>query len=196
MTELWLIRHGQTDWNLEGRLIGQTDLPMNPAGFAQVEELAARLDGHRFSAVYSSDLLRARQTAEILSRRLSLPVHYDPRLREINQGDWEGEVFETITERYPQIIAALQTDPLHVRPPGGETLAELDGRLRAALDDLTASHPNESVLVVSHGLALAVLLAHARGLPLESARELVPENAAPIVVSWPPSADSNFKRVA
>ena len=196
MTELWLIRHGQTDWNLEGRFIGQTDLPMNPTGFAQVEELAAGLDGRCFSAVYSSDLLRARQTAGILSRRLSLPVHYDPRLREISQGDWEGEVFEKITERYPQVITALQTDPLHARPPGGETLAELDARLRAALDDIAASHPNERVLVVSHGLALAVVLAHVRGLPLERARELVPENAAPAVVAWPPSAGSDLERGA
>ena len=87
-TRLWLIRHGETDWNVEGRWQGQTPHapPLNAAGRAQAEAVAGQLNGHVFDAIYSSDLLRAIQTAEIVAARLGLRVRVEPRLREVNQG--------------------------------------------------------------------------------------------------------------
>jgi 2,3-bisphosphoglycerate-dependent phosphoglycerate mutase len=85
MTQLWLIRHGLTDWNLEGRYQGQSDIPLNAEGLAQARRLAERLKGTSIEALFSSDLLRAYQTAKILGECLGLPVQADPRLREIHQ---------------------------------------------------------------------------------------------------------------
>jgi 2,3-bisphosphoglycerate-dependent phosphoglycerate mutase len=93
MTEIWLVRHGQTDWNLEGRLQGQLDVPLNETGMGQVRLLAATLQGKRFGALFSSDLMRARQTAECVSTAVNLPIFFDKRLREISQGQFEGMLF-------------------------------------------------------------------------------------------------------
>jgi broad specificity phosphatase PhoE len=186
MTQLWLIRHGQTDWNVEGRYQGQADLPLNATGLAQAEQLAVQLDGERFEALYSSDLLRARQTAKVLAQKIGLPVQVDPRLREVNQGQWEGELFAVIRERYRTEIAQRRLDPVDGRPPGGESAAEVAARVWEAADDIARDHPDGTVLVVSHGLALATLIARADGVPLEKVYTLIPDNAAIRVLSWPP----------
>ena len=90
MTEIWIVRHGQTDWNVEGRYQGQADRPLNAVGLAQAQQAAEQLRGRDFAAIYSSDLQRARVTAEIIAGQLGLPVQVDRRLREVNQGEWEG----------------------------------------------------------------------------------------------------------
>lgn len=186
MTQLWLVRHGQTDWNVEGRYQGQADKPLNANGLAQAEQLAAQLDGRRFEALYSSDLLRARQTAEALSRKTGLAVQIDPRLREINQGEWEGELAVVIRERYEIQLAGRRADPINGRPPGGESASEVAARVRAAADDIARRHPHGAVLVVSHGLALATLIARADGIPLEKVYSVIPDNAAIRILLWPP----------
>ncbi len=188
MTELWLIRHGQTDWNAEGRWQGQAALApsLNAAGRAQALALAAQLDGQPFAALYSSDLLRARETAEILAVRTGKPVRFDARLREISQGEWEGQLGHELAGRYPEQIAARRQDPVHARAPGGETVAEVAGRVWAAADDIARRHAPGPVLIVSHGLALATLRCRVQGVPLARAGELIPDNAHPLVILWPP----------
>jgi broad specificity phosphatase PhoE len=99
---LILIRRGQTDWNLAGRYQGQSDLPLNQHGREQALQIARSLDGTGLSAIYASDLARARDTAQILARAAGLKVQLDPWLREINQGEWEGMLFAEIQARYPQ----------------------------------------------------------------------------------------------
>lgn len=186
MTQFWLVRHGQTDWNVEGRWQGQVESapPLNAAGQAQAEALAAQLNGARFEAIYSSDALRARETAGILAARLRLTVKVDPRLREIHQGEWEGMLGRDIADRYPAAWAARERDPLHARPPGGESVAEVAARLWRAADDILRVHPVGQLLIVSHGLALATLICRARGLPLTQAYQVVPDNAHPEVIEW------------
>ena len=184
MTELWLVRHGQTDWNLEGRYQGQSDLPLNETGMAQARKLADKLAGGSFDAIYASDLQRAQQTGIEIAGRLGLEIQLDPRLREINQGEWEGQLFTDLVKKYAAEMEKRRANPLDARPPGGESVPEVAERAWAAVDDVVRKYPEGRVLVVSHGLALATLIAKARGLPLTEVYSLIPDNAAPEVVNW------------
>lgn len=184
MTHLCLIRHGQTDWNLEGRYQGQGDVPLNAAGRTQAYALAGQLDGRIFKALYASDLKRAMETAEIVSEFVNLPVNPEPRLREIDQGEWEGELVEVIKSRYAELWSHRSQDPAGVRPPGGETVREVAERVHAALDDIAIIHPKGSVLIVSHGLALATVICKVQNIPVGQAYSVIPDNARPVWVDW------------
>jgi alpha-ribazole phosphatase len=183
-TTLWLVRHGQTNWNLEGRYQGQSDQPLNDTGLAQAHKLAEELDPDTFSAVFSSDLKRARQTAEVLANRLNLPIKLDPRLREIHQGEWEGVLFSELVSRYAEEMERRRSDPLSARPPGGESVAEVSARVWAAADDIASLYSGQTVIVVSHGLSIATLIARGRDIPLKQVYSLIPENTRPEVIVW------------
>jgi 2,3-bisphosphoglycerate-dependent phosphoglycerate mutase len=184
MTELILIRHGETDWNREGRWQGQADVPLNSAGLAQAARMASEVPlQYRLDAIYSSDLSRARLTAEALAAAAGLPVIIDPRWREIHQGEWQGMKVSQINERYGQEFQHRQSDPWAVAPPGGETAAQVRERVVAALSDVTARYPGGCVAVVSHGFVLAVARVLCCQLPLETVWELVPANCEPVKIT-------------
>ena len=179
MTVLLLIRHGQTDWNREGRYQGQSDIPLNETGRAEAQQLAARLvhEGMTPEAIYTSDLARARETARILATACNAPVYADARLREINQGVWEGMTVDDIQARFPSDFQKYMEDPLRAGPPQGETVGRVQARVLEAVDEILARHPRGRVALVSHGLALALIRAHAAGRPLEQVWDLIPANA-------------------
>ena len=184
MTRLCLVRHGLTDWNLEGRYQGQTDVPLNETGRAQARLLAGQLQGEPFTAIYSSDRQRASETASIIAASVHLPVTLDPRLREINQGEWEGQLVDAIKTRYADLWQQRSLDPANVRYPGGETVEEVARRVYAALNDIARLHPAGPVLVVSHGLALATVLCKVRGVPIGQAYIMISDNAHPVWIDW------------
>lgn len=184
MTRLCLIRHGQTDWNIEGRYQGQSDVPLNQAGCLQANGLAGRLQGQSFAAVYSSDLIRAKKTAEVIAASFHLPVVIDHRLREINQGEWEGQHVEAIKARYLQLWQQRAMDPASFRPPGGETVQEVSTRVYLALDEITGIYRSGTVLIVSHGLALATAICKVNRIPIGQVFQMIPENADPVWVEW------------
>jgi len=188
MTEFWLVRHGQTKWNLEGRYQGSRDIALNENGKKQANRIAERLKHIAFKAVYSSPLQRARLTAVRIAEvnEQDLSVCLDARLAEVNLGEWEGKLFSNIQRDYPAEIQARKTDPLHARPPGGESAIEVAQRMAQAADEIAALHPEGPVLLVSHGLALASLICQARGVSLENVYDMVPENAEPAMVQWDP----------
>jgi broad specificity phosphatase PhoE len=181
VTELWLVRHGQTDWNLEGRYQGQSDIPLNQTGLDQARRLARKLDGQEFTAIFSSDLQRARQTAEILAEKTGVGVILDPRLREICQGEWEGKKLEEVKKM--QMEDAVN-DPIHFHAPGGESVGIVSERLAKAADDIAHDFPRGKVLVVSHGLALATLICAARAVPIAEVYKVIPDNASPEIIEW------------
>jgi alpha-ribazole phosphatase len=186
MTHFCLVRHGQTDWNLEGRYQGQSDVPLNEKGHAQAKSLADQLCEHRFAAIFSSDLSRARQTAESIADVLGLPVRLDPRLREIRLGEWEGILVTDIKKHYEQLWEQRLVDPANSRPPGGETVGEVATRVYATLDDVSRLFPAENVLIVSHGLSIATAICRAQNIPVGQAYTVVPENVYPIWIEWEP----------
>ncbi len=184
MTRFWLARHGETDWNREGRFQGQADLPLNAIGLKQARRLAALLAEADLQALYCSDLQRALQTASIIGARLGLAPIQDCRLREMRLGEWEGMLKEQIIAVDPQLWERRELDPLHVKPPGGENLLELAERVWPAADQIARQYPGRQVLLVAHGVSLACLICRARSLPLERAFQMIPDNAHPDQVEW------------
>jgi broad specificity phosphatase PhoE len=169
VTTLILVRHGETDWNRENRFQGHADPPLNDLGRRQSAELAETLARERVDRVYTSPLRRASETAGILGGRLGLEAEPVEELREIDVGAWSGLTRDDIAERFPEAWARWQ-DGDH-EYDGGETYAELGGRVIPALFDLAAKHPGEVVVVVTHGGPSRVAQAHAAGVDyLESRR--------------------------
>lgn len=165
MTALYVVRHGETAWNREGRVQGHSDVPLNELGREQARELRSRLVEVRFHAAYASDLARARETAELIVGGAP-PVVSLLELRERDCGRWEGQLFAAIAERDPAGWQAwLNPDPL-IAPHGGENETQLYRRVAAALEGIVSRHPNDTVLVVSHGGAIRAALSN--WLALES----------------------------
>lgn len=182
MTEMWLVRHGQTDWNLKGIYQGQSDIPLNDTGIAQARELAAALSSTRFDAVYSSDLTRAVHTASLISAVLGLPVNTDPRLREINQGVWEGQTIEEVRERYKPDFSP---NPRYISTPraaGAETLEQVIRRMVAAANEYHLRHNAGRVLLSTHGLSSAALYAVVNHIPLVDVVRYIPDNTKPLLI--------------
>ncbi len=182
MTEMWLVRHGQTDWNLRGIYQGQSDIPLNETGISQARQLARDLAGIRFNAVYASDLSRARHTAEIIARELGLTVNLDPRLREINQGVWEGKTIEHVQETYKPDFSR---NPKYITTPraeGAESLADVIRRMVAAVNEYLEKHADERILLSTHGLSAAALYCLVEGIELVDVVRYIPENGKPLVI--------------
>jgi broad specificity phosphatase PhoE len=140
--------------------------------------LARSLRGEVLEAIYSSDLARATQTAGALAATTGAPIHLDRRLREIDQGEWEGLLFTEIELRYPEIFQRRRLDPLAVHPPGGESVDQVRRRVLEVIHEIIRIYPTGRVAVVSHGLALALAKVHLARLPLESVWDHVPPNAS------------------
>lgn len=184
MTQLWLVRHGQTDWNVEGRYQGQSDVPLNETGRAQARALAAQLAGQKFEALYSSDLKRAYETASILGARSNLTVQVDLSLREICQGEWEGLQVQVIAERYQAEVTCMRANRQDFRAPGGETVTEVGQRMAQAADRIAKKHPHGTVLVVSHGMSVSTLYCQSQSISLAEAYLHIPENGQPVIIEW------------
>lgn len=161
---LFLVRHGLTDWNTEGRYLGHSDLPLNTTGQQQAECLAHRLSIEPFDAIYSSDLQRSVATATRIASEQGLSVHQDSRLREMSFGVFEGLTYTAIQAEYPAMSAAWFADP-ECPPAQGECLSEMNARVISALADITTHHTTRRVLIVAHGGSLRLILCHLLGLP-------------------------------
>ena len=166
MVRLILARHGETAWNDASRYQGQADVPLNDVGRWQAAALARRLAHEEIHAIYASDLQRSWETAQVIvaSRSHSLPVRAESRLREMNFGDWEGLTYAEIQERDLHSLTAWETDPVHIPPPGGETVSQVASRVQSSLGAISRVHQDKTVLLVAHGGSLRVLLCLALGM--------------------------------
>ena len=160
-TTLLLLRHGETEWNLSGRWQGQAaDTPLTDLGREQARIVAGRLRSYPISAIYSSDLVRALETAQIIGQALHVAPIPEPALRESDIGAWTGLTWDEIAARFPDEVAAMYAGQ-EVRRGGGESYGELQARLAAAAENIAARHPGQTVLLVGHGAALRSLVSHA-----------------------------------
>jgi broad specificity phosphatase PhoE len=192
VTELLLVRHGETDWNRERRFQGHADPPLNAAGREQAELLAAELEGQGIALVYTSDLRRARETAEIVAERLGTDVVPMRQLREIDVGEWQGLSWPEIEERFPE--GAQRWHETGQGWEDGETYDELGERVIAALCRIAAAHPAQRVLVVGHGGTVRATRAFLEGVSvMESRRRSAPiENCEVFRVV---TEDGAFRRI-
>jgi 2,3-bisphosphoglycerate-dependent phosphoglycerate mutase len=169
-TRLILIRHGETAWNRATRIQGHTDIPLSPLGQAQAQQLAQALADEPLDAVYSSDLDRARQTAEALARPHGLAVQIDAALRERHFGRFEGLTWDEISAGFPDEAARWRRrEPGHP-VGGGESLIDFSARCVAAVRRITAAHPGASLALVAHGGVLDCLYRAATGAALDAPR--------------------------
>jgi broad specificity phosphatase PhoE len=168
---LYMVRHGETHSNRERRFQGQLDVPLSPEGHAQAEALGRWLVRRpvRFGALYSSDLRRAAQTAETVGAHLGLAPALAPGLREIDCGEWQGLTGPEIEARYPGGLQTWHDEVDTFCLPGGESVRDLQRRIVAFYHDTVARHRGDAVVLVSHGLALSVLIAALLGWDLVEA---------------------------
>lgn len=159
MKTLYIVRHGETDWNKMGKYQGITDVPLNKNGLAQAKACGEALSHVHFDRILSSDLSRALVTAESIRQEQSIPITTDERLRELNFGDWEALLFSEIEERWPGLIDEMYLKPHIVRVPNGESFKELQERAWAGLEDfISANDEEETLLITCHGGTIRTLL--------------------------------------
>jgi alpha-ribazole phosphatase len=183
--ELWLVRHGETAWNRERRFQGAQDAPLSERGHAQAAALTRALAGRSFAALYTSPLSRARDTAAACAATLGLTPAPVDDLREMSLGDWEGLTVDTVVERYGDRYWRWLTSPAAHPPPGGEPVERFQTRVAAAVDRLAATHPDGSVLAVTHGGVIAAFLCRCLGLGPNGLWRLRIENTSVTRVSLP-----------
>ena len=158
-TTVYLVRHGVTDWNLDKRFQGQLDIPLSEEGWSQARAVARWLESRKapFSALYSSDLSRAAQTAEAIGERLQLVPVLVTAFREINCGEWQGLSVGEVEQHYPGQLAEWREHVATFTLPGGESVPQVQARVFAAFREVVSRHAGESIIIVSHGAALSAL---------------------------------------
>lgn len=176
-TTLIFVRHGETTWNQELRYQGQCDSALSELGLLQAEKVGEFLKGRKIDAVYSSDLGRAVLTAEKIAQHHGLVPILDERLREMSFGVWEGLTRAEVLAKYPDLYQARYEDRLKRRIPGGELPGEVVERLHRFLDECLPKHEGETIVAVSHGGALRLVLASLLHIPLGHSSCLSQSNA-------------------
>ena len=168
MSRWFLVRHGETDWNLEGRVQGHSSTPLNDTGRLQAKRIGDRLSTVRFAAAYASDLPRVVETATAILNSHDTSLQTVMELREKSYGAWEGKTAKQLEAEDPVSYARLFEDNITFAPPGGESDSDLIDRASLAVERLKQAHQNdENVLVVSHGGTIRAILVLLLGLPKE-----------------------------
>lgn len=165
-TRIILVRHGETDWNADGRIQGHLPVPLNTRGRAQARAVAERLADVAFDALYSSDLLRALETAEALALRCRREIRHEARLREWDLGVLAGLTRAEAARLHPEVYAAIRARTVDFHIPGGESIRRRAARMYAAVEEIADRHPGGTVVVVSHGGTLGDCYRRAAGLDL------------------------------
>lgn len=182
--KLYIIRHGQTDWNMQGKIQGRQDIPLNETGRRQAVCLAKGMESRPVTRIFSSPQKRALETARAVADSQNAPVTELPWLVEIGYGEWEGRTKEDIMRTDRELYQAWWEHPATVAPPGGETLKQVDGRCAAAWDYIR-SHMIGDTAVVAHGGTLAHFIVHLlRDQP--DAEEIVVGNVSITTVEYDP----------
>lgn len=180
--ELILIRHGETLWNQEGRIQGFCDIDLSDAGLRQARQLAWSLRTCLIHTIYSSPLIRARKTAEIINKYHSAPIHLDPGLREMDNGDFEGLFYQELMAREKDFIRHWLANPASVKMPHGESLLDVQIRAWKVIENALSQRGN--CLVVSHNFTIASILCRIKNISLSEFRSVCVEPASKTIIRF------------
>jgi probable phosphoglycerate mutase len=185
-TRIIAIRHGETTWNVDTRIQGHLDIPLNDTGHSQAERMALALKDNPITAIYASDLTRAWETAHYLGRALGLNVTREEGLRERGFGDFQGKTYAEIEASLPEQSQRWRKRDPEFAPPGGESLLALRSRVVETAERLAAQHPGELIALVGHGGVMDVLYRAATRLDLQAPRTWTLGNTAINRLLWTP----------
>jgi probable phosphoglycerate mutase len=185
-TRILAIRHGETAWNVDTRIQGHLDIPLNETGHWQAERLGQALAGEEIAAIYASDLSRAHETAMYVGRATGVPVAAELGLRERGFGDFEGRTFAEIEISLPDQAERWRKRDPSFAPGGGESLLQVQERVLATVNRLAKAHPGELIVMVGHGGVMDVLYRAANRLDLQAARTWLLGNTAVNRLLWTP----------
>jgi broad specificity phosphatase PhoE len=169
---LMLVRHGETQWNRENRIVGHTEIGLNSTGRRQVALLARALGKEKVERIYSSPLRRAVETANAIAKQHGLDVVTDDALKEVDAGELDGITIEEVVRRYGNFWEEWVKGAGTLRMPGGETMGELQQRSWSVITRIVNDHRDGKVIIVSHTLTILSILTTALGMPLEDFRRL------------------------
>lgn len=185
MTRLYVVRHGQTEWNKLNRTQGcGNDLSLSNIGISQAQSIACRLKNLAVDAIYSSDLKRAYETANEISKAHSIPVYVKQELREMNFGCWEGLTSEEIRLKYSDIYEVWRSNPRDTIIPEGETLILLQERVMQAANDILSKHTGKNIIIVSHGITIKIFLLSLLGMDISNHGKIRIDNASLNIIEY------------
>lgn len=167
MQKLYLVRHGESEWNSLKKIQGQQDVYLTQTGKKQAEKIANRLVSEKIDIIYSSDLKRANETANIIGKKLNLQVKSSEAFREIKFGPWEGLNIEELTKKNSEEHFIWLNEPHNFKINGAETLYEVQKRAMNKIDSILTSNPDENILVVSHGATIKTIILGYAGMDLK-----------------------------
>ncbi len=168
MGQLFIVRHGETVWNREGRIQGHTDVALSEKGIGQATRLAQRLSSTRFDAAYASDLCRASETASLILKGRDVPLYPTPRLREYHKGAFEGMTDAELRARFPAEYPSYVSKDLDYAPEGGESTRDVSHRMSSVITEIKERHLGDTVLLVGHGGSLRAAMMALLGMPLDA----------------------------
>jgi alpha-ribazole phosphatase len=184
LLRLYLIRHGEIDPAATGKLIGHTDVALSERGVEKARRLAEKLANVRLDAIYSSDLRRAYQTAEIIAERNQVRAQPSAAWREINMGMWEGRTLAALNDEAPEQVSALLCDPASFEYPGGESFAAFTKRIQVALDQLLQTNPGGEIALVVHGGVCRAIIGGVLEIPMRNWLRLAQDYGCLNVITW------------
>ena len=155
---IYIVRHGQTEWNLLGKTQGHGNSDLTPKGIEQAELLADSMTKYPIDYIYSSDLGRAYQTAEIIGNKLNIEVEKTEALREMNFGTWEGRIIKDIIEEDPELYKMWRNEPHLAKIPQGETLSQIKERTDAFIKEINEKYDGKHIVLVTHSLCARIML--------------------------------------
>jgi len=186
--ELILVRHGETIWNREGRVQGFSDIDLSDVGADQARQLALSLKDAPISAIYTSPLIRAQNTTRIVNQYHNAPVHIEPGLMEMDQGDFEGLTFQELMACEKDFLQKWMSDPASVQIPNGESFIELQNRAWKVVEGIVAKSGN--ALVVSHNFTIAAILCKIKNISLSQFRKVCVDTASRTIIRFENGAAS------
>jgi len=183
-TEIILIRHGETEWNSQQRMQGHSNSDLSEVGRGQIQALGELMKNVSFDHIYSSDSLRARQTAEAITQYSGHTLQFDQRIREKNLGVFEGLTSTEAKERHPEIYRLFKTAGANYVIDEGESTQQLLERALEFIEEIRLRHPQERVVMVTHGGVVRVLMKHALGLPIDAPTRFIIKNTGIFGLIW------------